>query len=135
MFYIPRFWLLGFMLLLVISSNAMADWVKVGSNSTTTFYADLTSIRIEEGGVKMWSLLDLKSADKTIGRPYLSMKSRAEYNCKDVTYRFLESQNFSANMSKGELVSRNASIGERSPVPPKSAVKTFWNIACGSLPF
>lgn len=134
MHYSTRFRLLVFSLLLVVSGNAAAAWVKVGGNETTTFYVDLTSIRIEESGVKMWNLLDLKVPDTSTARPYLSMKSFAEYNCKDATYRFLESQSFSANMGAGDKVSRNA-IGEWSPVPPHSAVNTLWNIACGHTPF
>lgn len=117
-----------------MSSSVAAAWIKVGENETTTFYASLTSIRIEEDGVKMWNLLDLKGPDDSTSPPHLSMKSLAEYNCKDVTYRFLESQNFSANMGKGDVVLRNA-IGEWSPVPPRSAVKTLWNLACGNTPF
>ena len=118
----------------------MADWVKVGGNETTTFYADLNSIRIEESGVRMWSLLDLKIPDlkipdSSIPTPYLSMKSRTEYNCNDVTYRFLDSQNYSSNMGEGDLVLRNTIVGEWVPVPQKSAVKTLWNIACGNTPF
>lgn len=134
MFYSTQFQLLIFMLPLVFSGNATAEWLKVGDNTTTIFYASLTSIRIEEGGVKMWNLLDLKVPDTSTSPPYLSMKSLAEYNCKDMTYRFLESQNFSANMGAGVVVLRNA-IGEWSQVPPRSAVKTLWNIACGKTPF
>ena len=120
--------------LLFVSPYAAAAWVKVGSNATITFYADLTSMRIEESSVKMWNLLDLKVPDTSTAPPYLSMKSFTEYNCKDVTYRFLESQNFSANMGNGDVVLRNT-VGEWSPIPPRSAVKTLWKIACGHTPF
>lgn len=125
---------LGFTLLLAVSGSASAEWVKIGGNQTTTFYASLSSIRIEAGGVRMWNLLDLKAPDDSTSPPHLSMKSLAEYNCRDMTYRFLESQNYSANMGEGDVVLRNT-VGEWSPVPPRSAVKTLWNIACGNTPF
>lgn len=129
-----RFQLLGFMLLLLVGGNAKAEWIKIGSNETTTFYADLRSIRLDDGSAKMWNLLDLKVPDTSTSPPHLSMKSLAEYNCKDMTYRFLESRDFSKNMGKGDVVLRKA-IGEWSSAPPRSAVKTLWNLACGNTPF
>jgi hypothetical protein len=121
-------------LLLACSSSAMAAWVKVGGNDTVTVYADLMSIELNHDSAQMWNLIDLKAHDNSSSPSYLSMKSLAEYNCKDVTYRFLESQNFSLNMGAGEVVLKNAS-GEWSPIPSRSAVKMLWNIACGNVPF
>ena len=122
--------------LLFVSTSAAGavEWTKVGANDTTIFYVDLTSIRLEEGGVKMWNLLDLNVPDTSTYPPYLSMKSLSEYDSKAVTYRCLESQNFSSNMGKGDVVLRIA-MGEWNPAPPRSAVKTLWNIACGHTPF
>ena len=123
------------MLLCTVSSCASAAWVKVGGNEITTVYADLETIRIEDSGVKMWNLLDLKTAKTSPTLPYLSMKSLTEYDCANVTYRFLDSLNFSANMGEGEEVYRNRSIPEWNLVPPQSAVNTLWKIACGKTSF
>jgi hypothetical protein len=134
MSYSPQIRYLAFVLLFV-STDTIAQWVEVGHNETTTFYANLASIQIDDTGiVKMSNLLDLKAPDNSTAPPYLSMKSLAEYNCKEVTYRFLESQNFSDNMGNGDVVLRNT-VGDWNPLPSRSAVKALWNIACGQTQF
>lgn len=121
--------------LLFVSTDTVAEWIEVGHNETTTFYANLANIQIDDTGiVRMWNLLDLNVPDNSTEPPYLSMKSLAEYNCKDVTYRFLKSQNFSDKMGNGDVVLRNT-VGDWNPLPSRSAVKTLWKIACGQTSF
>lgn len=105
-------------------------WVKVGGNDSQTVYADPSSIHKAGNRVKMWGLLDLKVADTTTGKPYLSMKMQNEFGCKGEQYRFISSQNYSGNMGGGELVYRNDTAAEWNPIPPASAAKTLWKIAC-----
>lgn len=111
-------------------SGAVAEWTEVGGNENQTVYADLATIHKAGKGVKMWSLLDLKAADTTTTRPYLSMKMLNEFDCKGERYRFLASSNHSGNMGGGEVVYRMDSIAEWNPIPPTSAVKTLWKAAC-----
>lgn len=110
-----------------------AKWTGVGGTESQNFYADLTTVRKAGKGVQMWSMLDLKEADTTTGKPYLSMKMLNEYDCGQEQYRFLSSQNHSGNMGGDEVVYRNSTASEWKPLPPNSAVKTLWKIACGKL--
>jgi hypothetical protein len=48
------------MLLAVMSSGAMAEWVKVGSNETDTLYIDPSTIRWADNTAKMWAMNDFK---------------------------------------------------------------------------
>jgi hypothetical protein len=41
------------LLLAVLSSSAMAEWIKVGANDNSTIYADPATIRKEGNMVKM----------------------------------------------------------------------------------
>lgn len=111
-------------------SDAVAEWTEVGGNENQTVYADLTTIHKAGKVVKMWSLLDLKTADVITARSYLSMKMLNEFDCKEERYRFLASSNHSKNMGSGEVVYRMDSVAEWNPVPPISAVKTLWKAAC-----
>lgn len=114
-----------------LGSGAVAEWTEVGGNENQTVYADLATIHKAGKGVKMWSLLDLKAADTTTTRPYLSMKMLNEFDCKGERYRFLASSNHYENMGNGEVVYRMDRVAEWNPVPPTSAVKTLWKVACG----
>ena len=82
------------MLLAVVSSSAMAEWIKIGSTSmadqTVTYYADPATIRKSGNMVKMWNLSDFKSAkDAGNGNIYMSTKAQYEFDCKEEQTRLL----------------------------------------------
>ncbi len=81
------------LMLAIVSSSAMAEWVEVGSNKTVTIYAHPTTIRkTTVNKVKMWSLYDYNTAQEPAGsRPYMSMKFQDEYNCKEEQSRIFYS--------------------------------------------
>lgn len=110
----------------------MADWIKIGGNANSTVYFDPSSIQLQKDTVTMWNIMDLSAPDASLGTPYRSMKSLAEYDCKKILYRFIESQHFAGQMIEGELLLRNAIPSDWNPVPPHSAVKSLWKIACGN---
>lgn len=107
-----------------------AEWTGVGGTDSQNFFADLTTIRKTGNIAKMWSLLDLKTADTTLSRRYLSMKMQNEFDCTRGEYRFISSQNYSGNMGMGEVVFRNDTVAEWNPIPPNSAVRSLWKAAC-----
>jgi len=49
-------------LLAVASSSAAAEWVEVDSDETLTFYINPTTIRRDGNLVRMWELLEYKTA-------------------------------------------------------------------------
>lgn len=112
------------------ADSHVAEWTEVGGNDNQTVYADLTSIHKSSNRVTMWSLLDLKEPDTTTGKPYLSMKMQNEFDCEREQYRFLFSLNYSGSMGGGEVVFRNGTAAEWNPIPPTSAAKTLWKVAC-----
>ena len=71
------------MLLAVVSSSAAAAWIEIGldDDGTTTAYANPTTILKAGNRVKMWVLLELKTAKITAaGEPYMSSKMQNEYD-------------------------------------------------------
>ncbi len=66
-------------LLAVVSSSAIAEWVAIVSNETKTTYADPATIRRAGDRAKMWSLIDLKTAETAINGVMPFMSSRAQY--------------------------------------------------------
>lgn len=94
------------MLLAVMSSSAVAEWVPVVGNETVgaTAYADPATIRKTGNKVKMWDLLDYKTAQGDAGMQYMSMKAQTEYDCKEEQSRPLYLSFHSENMGKGKVV-------------------------------
>ena len=119
------------MILAVMSSNAMAEWVAVGISEDNTIYIDPSTIRKAGDRVKMWHLYDLKSAKPFPGlEKYLSLKGQAEYDCKQEQVRELYSSAHSENMGWGNIIFRNTDAGEWAPLPPGSGGKIMWKAAC-----
>jgi hypothetical protein len=119
------------MLLAVVSSNAVAEWVKIGSSENITIYVDLATIRKTGNKVKMWNLLDLKSArGEDTGKPYMSAKGQQEYDCKKKQLRKLAFSFHSGNMGAGEVAYIDYDFEKWIPVSPGSINEAMWKVAC-----
>ena len=120
------------MLLSVVSSSALGDWVEVGSNDVSTTYADPATIRRAGNMVQMWHLLDYAKARGIEGiKPYLSVKMQDEYDCKQERARTLSLSLHSGNMGEGEALGSSIDPGNWRPVPPDTLVETLREFACG----
>jgi len=121
------------MLLAVVNSSAIAEWVKVGDNDaeTATVYIDPATIRKDGSKAKMWRLFDFKRAEASFGDPYRSMMSEADYDCNEKQQRILTVSLRSGNMGEGELVFSTSDPDKWLPVQPESVSETLWQIACG----
>jgi hypothetical protein len=119
------------LVLLVLSGNAMADWVKVGGSADgTVSYANPSTIRKNGNMAKIWSLLDYTKARTLSNMKYLSMKSLGEYDCKGEQMRMLAFSWFSENMGEGDVVYTDSSAGNWLPVQPDSLGEGLWKYAC-----
>lgn len=124
------------MLLAVASTSAAAAWFDIGSDKTTTVYADPATIRREGNIAQMWHLLDFKTARIAPGPKryrYLSSKSHNEYDCDVQLTRVLLRSWYSGHMGKGYVVYRSHKHGRWEPVPPESAAELLWRTACEQI--
>lgn len=118
------------MLLAVVSSSAMAEWVNYGNNEVMTGYADPSTIRKSGNRVKMWTLSDLHNPKELAGVQFLSMKGQYEYDCKKEQLRPLHLTFHTESMGRGEVISKVDSNTKWEPVPPKSIAEDFLKVAC-----
>jgi len=79
------------LLLAVVSSTTMAEWVEVDTNYSVglTAYADPVTIRKLGNIVKMWILYDYTMAQTNATKPYLSIKARWKFDCKEEQIQIL----------------------------------------------
>ena len=117
------------LLLAVVSSSAIAAWVKVGYNDTLIYfdyYVDSATSR-DGSKVKMWDMKDFKTAQTaTDGQKYRSVKLQREYDCKGAKDRVLNLSVHSGNMGEGKVIWSLAGHGKWEP----SVSVPYLKIAC-----
>lgn len=139
-------------LLSVVSSSAIAGWVKVITDTNYDkqspcdkncyfIYVDIATISKTGDTVKVWRMNDFDKAQASYSRYkpsvddklHLSVKIQEEYNCKEQKVRLLSVSWHSGRMGGGQTVhiesdaGRWASIGGLSPDVP---VKLLWRAVC-----
>ncbi len=118
------------LMLAVVSSSAMAEWVKVDEDKLVTAYADPTTIRKNGDKVKMWALWDYFTAQEVVSKPHMSTRVQKEFNCEEETTRQIYATTFSGNMAEGNTINRQG--GKKwEPVAPRTFGETLWKFACG----
>jgi len=122
----------GMLLTLLVSSGpAYADWMSLGaSDSGTTVYADLATLRREGDLVQMLVLFDFKTTQTKADVSFLSAKAQMEYDCAEQRYEGLAVTYFSGNMGNGQLLDRSSGKGKRLRVSPDSLDQALWKLAC-----
>ena len=117
--------------LLVSSGPAYANWMSLGaSDSGTTVYADLATLRREGDLVQMLVLFDFKTTQTKADVSFLSAKAQMEYDCAEQRYEGLAVTYFSGNMGNGQLLDRSSGKGKRLRVSPDSLDQALWKLAC-----
>ena len=123
--------LLGGLMLVLMSSNALADWTNVGENGGSIIYANYSSIRTNGENKKMWVLQDFKTIQSISTYKYLSTKSINEYDCQGVQLRLLAYTWFEGNMGTGKVVYSHDETLNWQQVQPESIGEVIWKVACG----
>jgi len=116
--------------MLMLSTSAWAEWTHVNDDDTFVLYADMATIRTAGNTVKMWTLVDFKTAKGSTGQAYLSHKSQWEYDCAGERLRLLYISWHSGQMGQGDTVDSDGDAGTWTPVPPDSNGEILWRIAC-----
>ncbi len=73
-------------LILFVTTTALADWVEIERNEGITYYLDLLTIKKDGNVRRVWHLQDLDVPDKGVR----SRQTYMEYDCKNTRYRMLD---------------------------------------------
>ncbi len=134
------------LILAVMSSSVMAEWIEVAKGGeeieTITAYADPTTIRKTGNKVKIWVLIDRKTTWVPDGHKtaieelgVLSSRGKRVYDCEKKQWRILFLALYSENMGGGETVLTINSRDEwKSVPPPDSAGRAVFKFACSFRP-
>lgn len=121
--------------LLLLSTNSMADWIKISDsdqNGGYAVYADLTTKSRVKNEAKMWTLVDYKIEQEDTGVYFLSKKIRRKYDCQSKHVKILAFKLFSWNMGQGELVRTYSQPRQWEEAQSAGVDETEWQAACGS---
>lgn len=120
-------------LLVTVSGNAMADWIKVNENSEFTTYGNRATIRTKGHIASMWSMYDFKTVQTLLSdsAKYNSTKQMNSYDCRDEKAKMLTSTLYSKKMGKGRVVHRYKLPFEWQALKARSATEALWKLACG----
>jgi len=120
------------LMLAVVSSSAMAEWVHVSGNDRFTLYADPTTISESGNVVKMLRLTDFETPQGNIGEHYMSTRRQDEYNCVKGQRRIIFITAHSENMGEGYVVMRVVKkTSDWKSISPGSQGEAVWKFACG----
>jgi hypothetical protein len=120
------------LLLMVVSSSAAAEWIRVTELEAGSVYVDPATIRRDGDWVKMGTLIELKTAfvSKTNGRPYQSQKLQGEFDCEKEQWRQSSVSWYSGNMGEGKMVEYISDSYKWEPIRAGSAVEVLRQFAC-----
>lgn len=118
------------LLLAIVSSSALADWVRVGTTSGEELYANPASIRKAGNLARMWDMTNHKAKKSFEGRWYQSVRGLSEYDCQQGVSRVLAFSLHSLSFGKGEVIFNDASPHDWFPIPPGSVVDAMRQFAC-----
>ena len=122
------------MLLIAISTSALAEWVVVAQNSDAgvTTYANTSKIKKVGKYVRIWTIKDYeKEQENTVsGPPYLSSASLQEFDCKEEQYRLRSLTWFAGNMRNGDVIYNGYLVDKWRVVSPDTLTDAMMKIAC-----
>ena len=95
-------------LCLITSSNSvMAKWSYFMSDDSNDYYLDIESIRKKGNIVSIWGLRDLYAPERTalsVFKPYLSLKTGWQYDCRKAKTNISSLTFYSENMGAGMII-------------------------------
>ena len=115
-----------------------AEWVNVSSKAEIgltvyTAYVNTDSIRRKGNVVTLWALFDYMTIQSIVGGPWLSSKTRRQYDCVEEKVQLLGYMTFTGNMGSGEAVYSNSEQSRWEPIAPDSIDRKLWDIVCSRL--
>lgn len=125
--------LLFTLLLAAISSHALADWKLIATDEEkTNFFIDPNSIKKYGSRVIVLELTSYATPQTYIdaNKPYLSLKSKVAYDCKNKTQKYLFIKGYEDEMGKSKEVYVISSKITEYTIPPESIASALIKAVC-----
>jgi hypothetical protein len=114
-----------------LAVQASPKWEPITLNDQGLFYIDPKSVTEEDGRKTVWSALDYKKPQLTgDGKPYLSIHSQIQINCKLKMARVLHLTYHAGPMLTGQTVIRQGMLHEWLDIDPTSPIQKIARRIC-----
>ena len=117
---------MGLFLCLQLAS-ARADWVALGGTDRSDDFIDLATLQSTGLLRRVWTLHNLRQADRDGDRSY---RSRLEYDCQNLIYRSMESMFYAEPMARGRPSGRTDAPSPWRTVEPGSISAAMQRLVC-----
>lgn len=108
---------------------ASAEWIEVDGSDIQTTYTEPSSIEVSGSKVSLWLLSSYKTPKKYDGKPFQSVMSQYEYDCRSRQYRML-AYSLRAGKMGGEELHGEASVDKWKQIADGSADEVLWKRVC-----
>jgi hypothetical protein len=118
-------------LTVLFSSPSYAKWTALATGSVGTFYVDVKRIRIVDGYVYIWELVDFINPNKWGER---SVQNYKQIDCKLFRYKDLRQLQYKEPMGGGEIRNTINTPDKDWTYPPPSSVREYiLKLTCRSV--
>ena len=138
-------------ILLIVSTNALAEWVYLTSSSDSKVYFNSRPTKKRGHKIKLWTLTDFEkhqligeetgyhtgsgSLDRALGiehneKYYKSLVQVFEYDCAEETSVQIGITAYSANMGAGKIIDSSNERGSPSEIIPDTIGEAEYEFAC-----
>ena len=114
-------------LLMLATTVACAEWVRINETDTGVIYVDPTTIRKDGDLRTVWGLTNLKTRDSA---GELSRRRLDEYDCKQERYRIVSISTHSEAMAMGRILTRDSDSSEWQYAAPGSVAGDLLGFVC-----
>jgi len=112
---------------MMLSCTAQAEWVSGGESDSVDFFYDPTTIRKDGNLRRVWELHNLKQRSKN---GEMSIRYRAEYDCKNERDKWLSVSTHSEPMAGGEVILSYISDRAWQDIAPSTHAEYMLKIVC-----
>lgn len=121
------------LVLSVLSSSAMAEWVRIYGDDKMNAYADSASIRKKGNVTKVFSLFDFRD-ENTLkeGAAYQSIVRETDFNCKQNQQRMVSFVIYSGKMAKGKVVESGDETQDWKTVSREQVARDMKKYVCSN---
>ena len=118
------------LLLAFVSTQAQAEWIKVGNTVDVDVYIDSKSIRESRITGQLWVLYDFNAVQRANDAPYLSYKSLTQYQCPTKTTKMLVSTTYDGHATTGKIMDTFKGAAKDLPIPDQRIAESLWQLVC-----
>ena len=116
-----------FLVLLMATGTASAEWFKVGEADEATYYIDPSSIKVDGHIRRAWTLTDKKQRNSD---GLMSSRYREEYDCKNKVVKVISYSAHSEAMASGKTLRLGEVRGKWIESPPNTTGETMYKFVC-----